>query len=93
MQVTSDIFNRPASRAHTFETSGLGAAIVGAVGLGLHRDFSSAVGEMTRLGRTFEPNPAHAALYDELYAHVYKRMYRRLAPLYLELRRTLRRAP
>ena len=27
MQATADIFNRPTSRPHTFETSGLGAAI------------------------------------------------------------------
>ncbi len=93
MQATADIFNRPTSRPHTFETAGLGAAIVGAVGLGLHRDFSTAVGEMTRLGATFEPNPSHAALYEKLYGRVYKRMYRRLAPLYEDLHRTLHRAP
>ena len=93
MQVTADIFNRPASRPHTFETSGLGAAIVGAVGLGLHRDFSAAVGAMTRLGATFEPDPRNAALYEELYRAVYKRMYRRLAPLYEELHKTLGRGP
>ena len=92
MQATADIFNRPTSRPHTFETSGLGAAIIGAVGLGLHRDFSAAVGEMTRLGETFEPDPGNAALYDELYRRVYKPMYGRLAPLYRELGRTLREA-
>ncbi len=92
MQVTADIFNRPTSRPHTFETSGLGAAIAGAVGLRLHRDFSTAVAEMTRLGATFEPNPSDAELYERLYTRVYKRMYRRLAPLYEELHRTLHRA-
>ena len=90
MQATADIFNRPASRPHTFETAGLGAAIAASVGLGLHRDFPAAVGEMTRLGATFEPNPAHAALYEELYAQVYLRMYRRLSPLYGSLQRILR---
>ena len=93
MQATADIFNWPTSRPHTFETSGLGTAISGAVGVGLHRDFSTAVGEMTRLGATFEPNPSHAALYEQLYTRVYKRMYRRLAPLYEDLHRTLRQAP
>ena len=93
MQATADIFNRPTSRPHTFETAGLGAAIAGAVGLGFHRDFSTAVGEMTRLGATFEPNPSHVALYEKLCSRVYKRMYRRLAPFYEDLHRTLRRAP
>ncbi len=92
MQVTADIFNRPTSRPHTFETSGLGAAIAGAVGLRLHRDFSTAVVELTRLGATFEPNPSDAELYERLYTRVYKRIYRRLAPLYEELHRTLHRA-
>jgi len=90
MQVTADIFNRPTSRPHTFETSGLGAAISGAVGLRLHRDFSTAVAEMTRLGATFEPNPSDAELYERLYIRVYKRMHRRLAP---PLRRTSQNAP
>jgi sugar (pentulose or hexulose) kinase len=93
MQVTADIFNRPACRPHTFETSGLGAAIAGAVGLGLYRDFATAVGAMTRLGAIFEPDPRHAALYEELYARVYKRMYQRLGPLYEDLQMILRRAP
>ena len=84
MQTTADIFNLPASRPHTFETAGLGAAIAAAVGLGLHRDFPSAVAAMTRLGATFEPNPTNAALYEELYAQVYLRMYERLRPLYAE---------
>ena len=89
MQLTAEIFNLPASRPHTFETAGLGAAIVGAVGLGLHRDFPSAILAMTRLGRTFEPDLSHAALYDELYRRVYRRMYERLEPLYARLQDVL----
>ncbi len=92
LQVTADVFNRPTSRPHTFETSGLGAAMVGAVGLGLHRDFSTAVGEMTRLGATFEPDSSHVALYEQLYRRVYMRMYRRLAPLYEDLHKALRQS-
>ncbi|HJV60949.1 MAG TPA: FGGY-family carbohydrate kinase, partial [Albitalea sp.] len=85
LQITADIFDLPVARPHTYETSGLGAAIAGAVGLGLHRDFPSAVAAMTRLGRQFEPQPANVALYDGLYRRVYRRMYDRLAPLYTEL--------
>ena len=47
---------------------------------------------MTRLGATFQPDPARAALYDELYRRVYKRMYGRLRPLYEELGAILRRS-
>jgi len=86
MQLTADIFRLPAMRPHTYETSGLGAAIDGAVGLGLHADFATAVREMTRVTRTFDPDPRNADLYDALYGQVYQRMYPRLAPLYRRLR-------
>ncbi|WP_374604620.1 FGGY-family carbohydrate kinase [Niveibacterium sp.] len=87
MQLTADIFNLPTSRPHTYETSGLGAAIDCAVGLGLHRDFDSAVAAMTRVARTFEPIHVNATLYEALYTRVYRHMYERLAPLYAEIQR------
>ncbi len=91
MQLTADIFGLPAVRPHTYETSGLGAAIDAAVGLGLHADFPSAVRAMTRAGRVFEPNEATHALYNALFERVYRRMYRRLRPLYRVLRHVLDR--
>ena len=87
MQVTADVFNLPASRPHVYETSGLGAAMDAAVGLGLHPDFETAVAEMTRVSRTFEPRPEVRDIYEGLYQRVYKQMYRRLRPLYEEIRR------
>jgi sugar (pentulose or hexulose) kinase len=82
MQLTADIFGLPTARPHTFETSGLGAAIDAAVGLGLHPDFDTAISEMTHLGDAFEPNPRTHAIYDQLYNDVYKHLYGRLRPLY-----------
>jgi sugar (pentulose or hexulose) kinase len=87
MQITADVFNLPASRPHVYETSGLGAAMDAAVGLGLHRDFETAVAEMTRVSRTFEPQPEVRDVYEGLYQRVYRQMYRRLRPLYEEVRR------
>jgi sugar (pentulose or hexulose) kinase len=86
LQLTADIFGLPAARPHTYEASGLGAAIDAAVGLGLHPDFGTAIREMTRVGRVFEPDPHHRDIYDGLYHRVYKEMYRRLKPLYEEIR-------
>ena len=86
MQITADIFGLPASRPHVYEASGLGAAIDAAVGVGLHPDFTSAIAEMTRVGATFEPDPANRALYDSLYREVYLKLYRRLQPLYERIR-------
>jgi sugar (pentulose or hexulose) kinase len=87
MQVTADVFGLPAERPHTYETSGLGAAIDAAVGLGFYPDFDTAIDNMTRPGRRFEPDPANRALYDQLYQQVYRKMYGRLSPLYQAIQR------
>lgn len=86
MQVTADIFNLPTARPHLYETSGLGAAINCAVGIGLHPDFKTAIGSMTHSGDVFEPDPKTHRLYNDLYTRVYKKMYGRLKPLYEEIR-------
>lgn len=86
LQLTADVFGLPAGRPHTYEASGLGAAIDAAVGLGLHPDFDRAVRAMTRVGRVFEPDSDAHEIYDGLYRRVYKEMYRRLKPLYEEIR-------
>jgi sugar (pentulose or hexulose) kinase len=82
MQLTADIFNLPAIRPHTYEASGLGAAIDAAVGSGIHSNFELAVKEMTRAGKSFEPDAKTTSLYNELYESVYLKMYNRLLPLY-----------
>jgi sugar (pentulose or hexulose) kinase len=88
LQLTADVFGLPASRPHVYEASGLGAAMDAAVGLHLHPDFQTALREMTRLGRTFEPDATAHRTYDDLYQQVYLRMYERLRPLYESMRRS-----
>lgn len=90
MQITADIFDLPAQRPRTYETSALGAAITAAVGLGWHTDHAAAINNMTRVGRTFEPIAANRDLYRDLFERVYLKLYRRLAPLYAEIQRTTR---
>lgn len=92
LQLTADIFGLPTARPHTYETSGLGAAMDAAVGLGLHSDFDAATRAMTRVSRVFEPDPQRQAIYDALYEQVYSRMYQRLQPLYERLN-ALARSP
>jgi sugar (pentulose or hexulose) kinase len=87
MQLTADIFGLPTARPHVYETSGLGAAIGAAVGVGLHRDFDTAIREMTRVGRVFQPIADNRAVYDRLYREVYLQMYRRLQPMYRDIAR------
>jgi sugar (pentulose or hexulose) kinase len=86
MQLTADVFGLPTVRPHLYETSGLGAAIDTAVGLGVHPDFETAVDAMTRPGDRFEPSASNHRLYNQLYHKVYRRMYRRLRPLYEKIR-------
>ncbi len=86
MQLTADIFGIPAERPHTYETSGLGAAIDVAVGLGIYPDFDVAVEKMTRVGKVFEPDPETSRKYDRLYREVYLKMYKQLQPLYRSIR-------
>ncbi len=86
MQLTADIFGLPAERPHTYETSGLGAAIDCAVGLGLHPDFATAIAAMTRVGQVFMPQAAAQQTYERLYQEVYQRMYKQLKPLYQSIR-------
>ena len=87
VQLTADVFGLPVARVHTHETSGLGAAIDAAVGLGFHPDVPGAVAAMVRVGEVRDPDPAAHATYDDLYRSVYRPMYRRLEPLYREIRR------
>ncbi|MBL4882868.1 MAG: carbohydrate kinase, partial [Oleispira sp.] len=79
-------FGMTAERPHTFEASGLGAAINCFVGLGIHTNYEAAVDKMTRLGDVFEPNSATVQMYDRLYKEVYKKMYQRMKPLYQSIR-------
>jgi sugar (pentulose or hexulose) kinase len=82
MQLTADIFNLPVSRPHLYEASGLGAAINAAVGVGLHKDYASALKAMTRLGETFLPNHRASQVYEQLYNEIYLHMYKHLQPFY-----------
>lgn len=86
LQLTADIFNLPAHRPHTFETSGLGAAINAAVGCGYFSNYQQAVKAMTHVEQTFWPNPENVQLYNKLYHQVYRKMYRRLKPIYQKIK-------
>jgi len=87
VQLVADVFGLPTRRPHTHETSGLGAAIDAAVGLGIHPSFEAAVASMTRTAETRDPDPAAHAIYEDLYQQVYLRLYRQLQPLYRDIRR------
>ncbi len=86
-RITADIFNLPIVKGQTHETSGLGAAILVAKGLGWVTSLDEAVQNMVRGKKMFEPNPNHVRLYRDIYSKVYTKMYTALAPLYSHIRK------
>ncbi|TPH12263.1 FGGY-family carbohydrate kinase [Litorilituus lipolyticus] len=86
LQLTADIFNLPTHRPHTYETSGLGAAINTAVGMGVYQSYADAVQAMTRTEASFFPQQENVELYEQLYSKVYRKMYRQLKPIYQNIK-------
>jgi len=86
LQLTADIFNLPVHRPHTFETSGLGAAINAAVGLGYFDNYQQATQAMTHSHQTFTPIVDNVSLYEQLYSQVYLKMYQQLKPIYQKIK-------
>ncbi|HUQ44559.1 MAG TPA: FGGY-family carbohydrate kinase [Candidatus Limnocylindria bacterium] len=62
------------------ETAAVGAAIVAAVGVGVHRDLRTAISAMTAIERRFEPAPERRANYDGVY-EAYIGLYPAIAPV------------
>lgn len=84
-QIAADVFNKPVKRAQTYETSGLGAAMVTFMSQGVFKDEREAVREMVHYTDTFTPNPDAAKVYDDLYKNVYLKMYKKLRKFYVHI--------
>ncbi len=75
VQVFADVTKRRILLPASFQASGLGAAIHGAVAGGRYAGFPEAVAAMAGFqDKAFEPDPKAAAVYDELY-EVYRELY------------------
>jgi sugar (pentulose or hexulose) kinase len=85
-QITADIFNMPLLRGKTHETSGLGAAIITAYGIGVYSSLDEASKNMVNYADTFEPKPENTKIYKALYEEVYLKMFKKLEPLYKRIR-------
>ncbi len=86
-KITADIFNLPMVKGETHETSGLGAAILTAKGVGIYPGIVEAVANMVRVKTVFEPDPQNVVIYRQLYSLVYQKMYKALAPLYSQIQK------
>ena len=85
MQIAADVFGLPTERPHTFEASGLGAAIIASAGLGLHSGFEEAIEKMTKTGQTYHPNQTTHETYRQVYGKAFKPLYRKLKPIFAGL--------
>ena len=79
-QIVADVIGLPVRVPVVKESTALGAAFCAGVGAGLYHDLTEVADRLVRFERTFEPQPAARAVYDESYAR-----WRTLYPRILDL--------
>ncbi len=78
----ANIFDRTVYVVQSHETSGLGAALLSYVHLGVYENLQEAVEGMVHITKIYEPVKEVAKQYEQLYEKVYKLTYKRLQPVY-----------
>ncbi len=89
-QITADMLNMNITRSQTFETSSLGAAMIGFVGLGEYEDLLKAANGMVHIQKEFKPNERNAQIYDRLYKEGYKKLFPSLTGIYKKIREIIK---
>ncbi len=84
-QITADMFGRPVYRVQTYETSGLGAAMIAFWIKGEFANIDECNKAMVHFKDEFKPNLDNTKIYKHLFNKVYKGIYPQLQPLYLKL--------
>ena len=73
------LLKKPVHLTRESESCALGSAMTAAVAAGAYRDFDEAARAMVAIEKTVEPNPANAAVYDDLFGR-YVELYKTLNP-------------
>jgi sugar (pentulose or hexulose) kinase len=73
-QITSDVFGLPIDGTSTVESSGLGAAIIGAACMGMYPSLRDAAENMTSLEERYRPDQRNTPVYNRLF-EVYKGLF------------------
>lgn len=84
-QIKADVTGFDVEVPRVLETTVVGAAIVAAVGVGVHPDLPAAIRAMTSIERRLMPNPALRETYDRLY-EAYVALHPAIAPVLARLR-------
>lgn len=80
LQIKADVLQTPFVALAAKESAALGAAIIGAVGIGAYESYETAIAQMVKIERVYEPNSSLAASYDAHFEE-YKLLYPSLANL------------
>ena len=80
-QIIADVLRRPVRVVNQPESTSLGAGMLAAAAVGLHESIGQAAAAMSAATAHFEPDPARAETYGELYA-VYRTIYPALKETY-----------
>lgn len=91
-QITADMFGVPTYKVQTNETSALGAAIAGFVGLKAYNSVEEAIKYMVHITKEFYPNYQIHQIYKEYYDEVYCKTWEALEPLYKKLGNIVKKA-
>jgi xylulokinase len=89
-QVKADVLGLPASVPRLREVALMGDAICAALGAGLYPDLHTASQAMVQVAEVLEPDPAHRAVYDDLFS-LYEPAYQALKPFFEPLARAAAR--
>lgn len=84
-QVLANILNKDLYVVQTHETTGLGAAMLGYINLGIYKDVEEAASNMIHSKKVYKPDPKIAETYESLFKEVYKLTYKRLQPVYKKM--------
>jgi xylulokinase len=79
-RIKADVTGFPVEVPRVRETAIVGAAILAALGAGIHPDLRTAIGAMTSIERRFEPDATRQAVYDEVF-EAYVGLHPAIAPV------------
>jgi xylulokinase len=86
-QVKADVTGFPVEIPAVLETAVVGAAVLGASGIGAYTEVTAAIRGMTRVARRLEPRPEFRDLYDAAYG-AYTQLHPAIAPIVREMARS-----
>jgi xylulokinase len=67
-QIQADIYGKPVETVKCNEATALGAAMLGAMGVGIYKDIHETIENMVHVDNRWEPIAANVPVYDELFS-------------------------